>query len=297
MISLKSHLSINPPEQTAPMRRTLILSGCLVAFLTAGSAAWSEVKKVPFTKVDVDVEEAYQPDAAFQAMQKSFSDAVKNKNSQALFDLVGPTFVWTTQGALVEDYNLGRDALHNFKVVFGFREAGKDTDGGVQDGPFWAALAGFTNDGTYYKAADNLVCGPIRGTAHDDDKFTELQNKIESDDSVSWYFTLSDKTIVTKSPTDTAQVATISKQVIPVLSMHPPETGTQPAPPVTHLEVLIPTGKTGWIPVSAARPLETDRLCYAATQSGQWKIVMFEQADEATEEPDEQDDQTEQEEQ
>lgn len=269
--------------QSMPIRRTLILSSCLAVFLAAASTARSEVKKVPFAKIEVDVEDAYKPDAAFQAMQKSFSDAARNKNSQALFDLVGPTFVWTVQGALVQDYDFGRGALHNFKVVFGFREVGKDTDGGAQDGPSWSVLEAFANDRTYYKVAGNLVCGPIRGVAHDDDAFAEAQNKIESDDSVSWYFTLADKTTVTKGPTDNTQVATISRQISPVLSVYPPDAGTQPAPPMTHLEVLIPTGKTGWIPISAARPLETDRLCYAATPNRQWKIVLFDQAGEASE--------------
>jgi hypothetical protein len=36
----------------------------------------------------------------------------------------------------VAKINLGRDALHNFKAVFGFRNAGADKDGGVNGGPF-----------------------------------------------------------------------------------------------------------------------------------------------------------------
>jgi hypothetical protein len=53
---------------------------------------------------------------------------VANRDTQALFSLVGPTFVWVSQGGLVDQFAFGRDALHNFKVVFGFREPGKDVE-------------------------------------------------------------------------------------------------------------------------------------------------------------------------
>ena len=53
-----------------------------------------------------------------------------SRNAAALFALVGPTFVWTSQGALTNEFDPGRDALHNFKVVFGFRAAGASADGG-----------------------------------------------------------------------------------------------------------------------------------------------------------------------
>jgi hypothetical protein len=40
----------------------------------------------------------------------------------------------------------------------------------------------------------------------------------------------------------------------------------------------LPSGKGGWIPASAAIPLVTDRLCYAVTSDGSWKIAGFDQA-------------------
>jgi hypothetical protein len=45
--------------------------------------------------------------------------------------------------------------------------------------------------------------------------------------------------------------------------------------PPTHYEVLLPSGRTGWIAASAARPLLTDRLCYVRTSGGAWKIAIF----------------------
>ena len=51
------------------------------------------------------------------------------------------------------------------------------------------------------------------------------------------------------------------------------------APTPTHLQVLLPSGKTGWIPASVVRPMDSDRLCYAKTADGAWKIAAFDQSE------------------
>jgi hypothetical protein len=40
---------------------------------------------------------------------------------------------------------------------------------------------------------------------------------------------------------------------------------------------LLPSGKSGWIPVAAVRPLFGEHLCYVKTPDGQWKIASFNQ--------------------
>ena len=149
------------------LRPALSIAAIACALALPASAA---IKKVPYPEVKVEVAEAFKPDAAFEAMRKKLSDAVAKKDSQALFDLVGPTFVWTLQGGPTELFDMGRDALHNFKVVFGFRPQGGDADGPVENGPFWDALGAFASDGTYYQdtQAGNLVCGPTTANAVDD---------------------------------------------------------------------------------------------------------------------------------
>jgi hypothetical protein len=42
--------------------------------------------------------------------------------------------------------------------------------------------------------------------------------------------------------------------------------------------VLLPSGRTAWVPVSAVRPLETDHPCYAHTPAGEWKIAAIDRA-------------------
>jgi hypothetical protein len=170
------------------------------------------------------------------------------------------------------------NAIHNFKVVFGFRALGKDKDGGVDNGPYWDALAAFAGDSTYYVATDsgNLICGPIAADVANDNIFEQASKKIETgDDRADWYFTLAN-TDVAKAPGDTgASVAKVGTVALPMLSFYPPAKEGQPQP--TDVEVLLPSGKSGWIPATAVRPLFTERLCYAKTPSGDWKIAAIDQ--------------------
>jgi hypothetical protein len=234
------------------------------------------VKKAPYPEVKVNIAEAFQADAPFNALRQAFSAAVAAKNADALFALLGPTFVWTFEGGPTDEFDMGRGPLDNFKVVFGFRAVGKDTDGGVEGGPFWDGLSGFAADGTFYKVpnAGNLVCGPVSADVANDKNFEAARKKIETDEEPAvWYFTLADTT-VTAAPDDKGvSVAKVGKVALPVLAVHPPEEGAKP----THFEVLLPSGKSGWIPAAAARPLVSNRLCYARTPAGEWKIAAFDQ--------------------
>lgn len=259
------------------LRSTVSIAALACALALPASAA---IKKVPYPEVKVQVVEAYKPDAAFEAMRKKFSDAVAKKDAQALFSLVAPTFVWTFQGGSSGEFDMGRDALHNFKVVFGFRPRGADADGPVENGPFWEMLAGFANDGTYYQddQAYNLVCGPITANAVDEDVMEKARTKLEvGEETVDWYFTVA-PTSVAKAPNDNGPpVAKVGVVALPALSLYPPVEEGKPGVPATHVEVLLPNGKSGWVPLSAVRAWESERLCYAKTPGGEWKISSYDQ--------------------
>jgi hypothetical protein len=263
-------------------RRSLRVIHCIgvIGALFLAPAASAAVKKVPYPEVKVEFAAAYQPDAVFTAMITQFSAAVASKDRNALFALVGPTFVWTLNGVLTDELDLGRDALHNFKVVFGFRPAGATADAPVPSGPFWDALAVFAADKTFYKATDsgNLICSPLQANVVDDSVFEQAQQKIEAGEPApEWYFVLQE-TAVAKSPGDRGPpIAKVKIVALPVLSVSPAAKDGQPAPPPEFLEVLLSSGRTGWIPASAARPLAVERLCYAKTVDGKWKIVGYDQ--------------------
>jgi hypothetical protein len=105
----------------------LVAAALVVALSGPGAAA---VKKTAYPEVKVTLDKPYKPDAAFEKMHTAFLDAVKRKDLQALTALVAPTFLWTVGDTPADELDLGRDAIHNFKVAFGFRGLGKDVDGG-----------------------------------------------------------------------------------------------------------------------------------------------------------------------
>jgi hypothetical protein len=255
--------------------RPILIGGFGIAIASIlGATPADAIKKTSYPEVKVKPADAVAPDAAFTAMRKAFTDAVTKKDGAALFALVGPSFVWTNEGSLSEGFDPGREALHNFKVAFGFREAGKDADGGVQDGPFWDVLADFARESAFFASSTNLVCTPMAAEVMDEKAYQAATKKLSApDDTPEWYFTLADTTVA-KAPGDSGPpVGKVGKVALPVLAAHPPEAKDGP----THLEVLLPTGKTGWIPVAAASPLIANRLCFSKTASGDWKISNVDQ--------------------
>jgi len=259
----------------------LVAAALLVAAVTPGTGL-AAIKAVPYPEVTVEIAAPLRPEPGFQSFWKAFSDAVASRNAAALFALVGPQFAWTSQGALTAEFDPGRDALHNFKVVFGFRAQGRDEDGGVANGPYWDELEQFVTDPVFSSASDktSMICGPLLAEATDTAVLEQARRKLEvGDDSGTWYFTAGD-TPVTKAPGDTgAPVGRLGKIAFPVIGAHPPATDGTKAPAPTHYEVLLPSGTTGWIAAGAARPLMGNRLCYAKTQDGRWTIVNFDQGE------------------
>lgn len=260
------------------MRRLIMPVAAAVVVAAAASASADDVKQVPYPEVKVQIPELYKPDAAFAKLQKSLSDAVAAQNAQSLFALVGPTFVWLQQDEIADQFDFGGDALQNFKVLFGFREAGKQVDGGVKDGPYWNDLANFAANSKFQRVTDTLVCGPMTAIASED-VLDQARQKIGADDATDWYFTLGD-TDVTASPGGGATVGHVGRVAMPLLDEYPQaREGSAAAPAITHLKVLLPSGKSGWIPVSAALLLNPDRLCFAMTANGDWKITAFDQSE------------------
>lgn len=277
-----STLRLNRDE--AKPRRWRQRALCATAMLFAASmscAALAGVKKVPYPEIKVTVNQPYAPDAAFQKMHAAFAEAVAKKDAAALFGLVAPMFFWTVNGGPADGLDLGRNAVDNFKVVFGFRAPGKDQDGGVENGPYWDVLEGFAGNATFYPANDasSLICGPLGAEVVDAQAYEQARKKVETgDDGAEWYFTLRE-TAVAKAPGDAgAPIAKVGTIAVPLISTFPAAKDGQPAPQITHVEVLLPSSKSGWVPVNSVLPMVTDRLCYAKTPNGQWKLALVDQA-------------------
>jgi hypothetical protein len=258
-----------------PVTLALTLSAILIALPAEA------FKKTRYPELKVEVAESYKPDVAFATFRQTLANAIEKKDAAELFVLVGPTFLWTVQAKPADQFDLGRDALHNFKVAFGFRAVGKDTDGGVENGPFWDSLANVTREADYDRPeeAGNLICGPIAASVVDEAAFDQARKRIaigDEEDAV-WYYAIADAA-VTKAPGDTGvPVGKVGRIALLVFDVYPPAAEGQQAPPPTHFQVLLPSGQTGWIPASALRPLFPDRLCYVKTKDGDWKIASFDQ--------------------
>jgi hypothetical protein len=253
------------------------------AALLFAPTSWAQGRNVSYPEIKVNVSEPFRPDPAFDRMRQTLVRVAANKDLEGLLKLVGPTFAWSRNGGPIETFNMGRDATHNFKVAFGFRALDKEVDGGVENGPFWDALAAFAADTSYFEVGNvgNLVCGPL---APDITDFPALERALArvgpAYPEAEWYFTTTE-TAVARAPGDAGPpIARIGKIALPVLGAHPQAAAGQPEPPATHLQVLLPAGKTGWIPAAAARPLMSDRLCYAKVVNGDWKIAAFDQSGE-----------------
>jgi hypothetical protein len=268
-------------KETEHIMRSLLKFTTAAAFVAAANvASYAAIKEINYPAVKVETPTLFTPDANFEKMRTALAEIITKKDAQALFARVGPTFVWLSNGGVSGQFDFGRDALHNFKVVFGFRESGKDDDLPTIDNSIWESLAAFNTEKTYYAAGDNLACGPMAATIADDAAFQRTRQRIAADDTTEWFFVLTD-TPATATPAGTgAPVGRLAgKTALPVLNAHPPVPEGQSGPPATHLQVLMPTGKPGWIPMTAARPMVSDRLCYSATPSGDWKITAFDSVD------------------
>lgn len=263
------------------MRKAIVAAASFTFAAVLTTAADAAVKKVAYPEVKINVVSPYEPDTAFQAMWKNFQTAVTTKNTAALMALVGPMFIWTSQGTIIDQLDPGRDAVHNFKVVFGFRAAGKNEDGGVDNGPYWDMLAGFLEDATFYKLSELTaeVCGPMQVEVADEGQFQAAQKKIKSGDDTGEWFAIATETAVAKAPNDTgAPVAKVSRIAVPLLNTFPTAKQNEPEPKATHAEILLPSGKTGWVPISALRSFDHDRLCFSPTAEGRWRIVGYDEA-------------------
>jgi hypothetical protein len=206
------------------------------AILLAPAPGGAQPHQVAYPEVKVVLENPYKPDAAFDKMNGAFLDAVQRKDVGALTALIAPTFLWTVSDHPAAALDLGRDAIHNFKVAFGFRAPGEGVDGGVDDGPYWDVLTAFAEEPSFYIANDagTLVCGPTAAGVADDNAFEEARRKIDAiNESVEWYFTLAAETPVAMAPGDTGiPVAKVGTIAMPLIGFYPPEReGAPPTPP------------------------------------------------------------------
>ena len=257
--------------------RSLVLSFVAVAVAWAPPAA--ALKRTPYPEVRVALPAEAKAEPALDAMLKQLADAIKRRNAGLLFELVGPTFFWNSNGDTSEQFDRSRDALHNFKVAFGFRRHGENTDSNKPENQLWEALEDATASPPLYAMDGNpsVLCGPLTAEPLDANAMDQALERIENGDEDSeWVYSLAELTL-TERPSNGATVETTANLAMPIVATHPPtqRLGNNPIP--THYQLLLPSGKTGWVDVQAVDPLAVDKLCYGKDPDGNWKIVGYDQ--------------------
>ncbi len=265
------------------MRHAVLVPVLIALAVLLAPAPAAAVKKVPYPEVKVTVSSPFKGDPGLDALRKALADAVAKKDLAALSALVAPKFLWTSGGEPADDFDGNRDALHNFKIAFGFREAGKTADGPTDIGPQWNLLALFAADPSLSQDPGSpMVCGPVTAKAVDEKILEQALEKVDEEDDPSEWIYFVDEVTLSGSPAGGSSVGKFANTALPVVSIYPVPQETKPPAepkPPTHFELLLPTGKTGWVSVDMARPLFIDRLCYAKIASGEWKIAGFDQSD------------------
>lgn len=263
------------------MRLVFLLPLALAVALAPAPAA--AVKKAPYPEIKVEALAPYTPDAAFDAMRKKLADAVTKKDLAALTALVAPNFAWTAASEPTEEFDSKRDAVHNFKVAFGFRPHGNDADGPTDVGPLWDLLALYAAEPTLAQEPNSPnVCAPSTAKVIDPGALKQAMEKVESDDEVAEWVYFIEEITLTATPAGRAPAGKVAKTALPLVGVHPvPGQGQSSAASQTptHVELLMPSGKTGWAEITAVRPLLFDRLCFAKSAGGDWMIAAFDQAE------------------
>lgn len=239
------------------------------------------VKRVSYPEVKVVALPAFKGDPALEALRKKLAEAVGKQDLAAMTAFVDPKFVWTAGGKPVEEFDARKDGVHNFKVAFGFRAFGKDEDGKTDIGAQWFLLELFLADPSLSQEAGSpLVCGPATARLADLKSFEKALERVDEDAEPSeWVFSASEVTLTAK-PGSGGPVGKLNNTAMPVLGFHPPlPANAPPKEPPSHFELLLPSGKTGWVETKNLRALFVDRLCYARDAKGEWKIVAFDQAE------------------
>jgi hypothetical protein len=261
------------------MRSALAASFFLAAAVLFAPAPAAAIKKTPYPEVRVAVPAEAKAEPALAAMRKQLASAISQRNTGQLYALVGPAFFWNADGEPSEQFDKGRDALHNFKVAFGFRQFGHGSDNENPRDQLWEVLDDIASGAALFQMKGNpgVLCGPLSTEPADDHAMDQAIERIQSGDEDSeWVYSLAEVTL-TEKPGGGGAVETVSKLAMPVFATEPPTRplGNNPIP--THYQLLLPSGKTGWIDVDHMQPLAVDKLCYGKQPDGGWKIIGYEQ--------------------
>jgi hypothetical protein len=203
---------------------------------------------------------AVVPDPAFEPFRKQLQEIAKKKDRAALARLVAKDFFWVPEDTDVSDKT--KPGIDNLAKAIGL------------DGPNafgWDAIAGYAVERTGMKDPQrpNVICAPGE-PGFDEKAADELANATKTDSS-DWAYPTRDGVEVRSAAN--AQAAVIDKLGLFLVRILPDDS---PANTVmaSHVKVMTPTGKVGFVPIDVVLPLIGEQMCYIKEVGG-WRIAGY----------------------
>ncbi|MFN3657480.1 MAG: hypothetical protein ACK4UO_09535 [Pseudolabrys sp.] len=191
-----------------------------------------------------------------EGLRKQLAAAAQKKDRTALARLtVGKGFFWERETGDGADKK--KSSIDNLATALGLAS---------KDGVGWDMLAGYAEEPTAspMPGRANTLCAPADPT-FDDKAFEALLNDTQTDFS-EWGYPVTGDVEVRSAPQANAPViGKLGSAFVRVL----PEAAS--ASPPSLMRIVMPDGKTGYVPVDTLAPIGGDRLCYAK-EGNAWKI-------------------------
>jgi len=217
------------------------------------------VTPAPYKPVAITLP-AVVPDPAFEPFRKQLIEIAQKKDRAALARLVWKDFFWVPEDTDVADKT--KPGIENLAKALGL-------DGANAFG--WDAIAGYAVERTAMKDPQrpNVICAPGE-PGFDEKAADELANATKTDAS-DWAYPTKDGIEVRSAAIATAPV--IDKLGLYLVRVLPDDS---PANTVmaSHVKVMTPPGKVGYVPIDQVLPLIGEQMCYIK-DAGAWKIAGY----------------------
>ncbi|HVY58646.1 MAG TPA: hypothetical protein VHA77_12415 [Xanthobacteraceae bacterium] len=198
-------------------------------------------------------------DPSLEAFRKQLAGVAERKDRAALARLIVPQgFFWLRENGDAADKR--KSGIDNLAKAIGLDSA---------DAGGWDMLQSYTSDPTGGPLPDHqgVICAPA-DPSFDENALEQLVQATQTDIS-EWGYPMSPGVEVRGAPQPNAPVIDkLGMNFVRVVPADVPENADQQQ---ALLQIVTPSGKTGYVPMESIAPLGSDQLCYVKDGSG-WKI-------------------------
>jgi len=216
----------------------------------------------PYKAVTVTLPERLK-DTSLEAFRKSLAGIAGRKDRAALTKLIHKGFFWERQSGNGADPK--KSAITNFAAAIGLDSA-DDPGGG------WEAIAIYAEDPTAFALSDRpgVVCSPA-DPSFNEDAFQALLDSTKTDVG-DWVYPAASGVELRAAPRpDAAATEKVGLNFVRVIASDAPPDAANPAA-ADYLNVMLPSGKTGFVKIDGIASLSASQLCYIK-DDGAWKIA------------------------